>query len=83
MKGTRNTGKSVAGKNIANPIAMFNASADLLEYLNLHDYAQLMKDAIYNAINVAKIHTPDLGGHNTTADVVNFILNEVKEKTQI
>jgi isocitrate dehydrogenase (NAD+) len=82
-KGTRNTGKSVAGKNIANPIAMFNASADLLDYLELDDYALILRDAIYNALNVAKIHTPDLGGQHTTQDVVNFILNEVKEKTQI
>ncbi|UYV72376.1 IDH3G [Cordylochernes scorpioides] len=31
--GARNTGKSIAGKNIANPIAIINASADLLDYL--------------------------------------------------
>jgi isocitrate dehydrogenase (NAD+) len=73
----------VAGKNIANPLAMFNASADLLEYLELHNYAKVVRDSIYNTINVAKIHTPDLGGHNTTTDVVNYMIDEVKARTQI
>lgn len=62
---------------------MFNASADLLEYLELDKYAQILREAIYDSINTVKLHTPDLGGQNTTKDVVNFILNEVKEKTQI
>ena len=73
----------MAGKNIANPIAMFNASADLLEYLQLDSHAQILRSAIHDSINVAKVHTPDLGGENTTKDVVKFILKEVKEKTRI
>lgn len=80
---TRNTGKAVAGKNIANPIAMFNASADLLEYLGLEQYASILRGSIDRALNVKKIHTPDLGGSATTTDVVNFILHDVKKKTQI
>ncbi|XP_054163504.1 isocitrate dehydrogenase [NAD] subunit gamma, mitochondrial-like [Oppia nitens] len=80
--GTRNTGKSVAGKNIANPLAMFNASADLLEYLELHSYAQMLREAIDKCINEAKVHTPDINGNNTTSDVVDFLLNEVIQKTK-
>ncbi len=71
------------GKNIANPLAMFSASADLLEYLELHKYAKVVRDSIYSTVNVAKIHTPDLGGHNTTTDVVNHMIDEVKARTQI
>ncbi|OTF74774.1 isocitrate dehydrogenase[NAD] subunit gamma, mitochondrial-like [Euroglyphus maynei] len=81
--GTRNTGKKVAGKNIANPIAMLNASVDLLDYLQLNSYADIVRDAIYKAINIEKLHTLDMGGNATTTDVVNFIIDEVNSQTKI
>ena len=80
---TRNTGKAVAGKNIANPLAMFNASADLLEYLGLERYSSIIRSSIDRVLNKAKVHTPDLGGEAKTTDVVDFILHDVKQKTQV
>ena len=59
--GTRNTGQSLVGKNIANPVAMLNASADLLDYLGLFHHGKLIRDAIDKTINVDKIHTPGKG----------------------
>lgn len=56
--GTRNTGKSIAGKNIANPIAMLNASVDLLDHLGLDHHAHLIQAAIAKTINVDQIRTP-------------------------
>lgn len=58
--GTRNTGKSIAGKNIANPLAMLNASVDLLDHLGLDHHAQLISAAITKTINVDKIWTPGI-----------------------
>lgn len=55
--GTRNTGTSIAGKNIANPIAMLNASVDLLLHLGHHKHAQIIEEAINKTINQDKIHT--------------------------
>ncbi|CAG2105301.1 unnamed protein product [Medioppia subpectinata] len=81
--GTRNTGKSVTGKNIANPLAMFNASADLLEFLGLDSHAQIIRDSIHDCVNVAKVHTPDLGGQNTTTDVVDYLLERVVDRTRL
>lgn len=78
--GARNTGKAMAGKNIANPSAVLNASADLLQYLKLETDAKILRKAINNAINEASIHTPDLGGQYTTTDVVNFIMSEVRDQ---
>lgn len=77
--GTRNTGKSIAGKNIANPIAMMNAGVDLLYHLNLREHAEVIATAIDKTINVDKIHTPDLGGQATTTDVVQNIIKEVQK----
>lgn len=55
--GTRNTGSTVAGRNIANPIAMLNASCDMLEHLELNTHAKLIRNAIEKTINVDMIHT--------------------------
>lgn len=77
--GTRNTGKSIAGKNIANPIAMMNAGVDLLYHLGLTDHAQVIARAIDKTINVDKLHTPDLGGQATTTEVVQNIVKEVQK----
>jgi len=79
---TRNTGTSLAGTNTANPAAMLNAGADLLDHLGYTQQAKLVKDAVYNAINVDKIHTVDLGGEATSQDVVQNVINHIKAASQ-
>lgn len=81
--GTRNTGKSVAGKNVANPLAMINASADLLEFLGLDYHATVIRNSIHKVLNIEKIHTPDLGGTYNTTDVVEYIIKDVQAQTSI
>lgn len=76
--GTRNTGSGLVGKNKANPCAMLNASADLLAHLDLDYHSSLIRDAVYQTINVDKMHTADLGGHATSMDVVQNVINHVK-----
>ncbi len=56
--GTRNTGTAIAGKNIANPVAMLNASVDMLYYLGLKSHADTIKLAIDKTMNEDLIHTP-------------------------
>lgn len=79
--GARNTGKAMTGKNTANPIAVINASADLLQHLKLDYHASMVRDAINNALNEARIHTPDLKGQYSTTDVVNFIIDDIRQKS--
>lgn len=55
--GTRNTGTAIAGKNIANPIAMLNASVDMLRHLGCEHHAEAIDDSIQKTIAVDKIHT--------------------------
>merc|ERR1712241_645015 len=76
--GTRNTGTNLSGKNRANPCAMLNAGADLLDHLGLKYHSDLIKSAVENTVNVDKIHTEDLGGSATSMDVVQNIINHVK-----
>lgn len=78
--GTRNTGTAIAGKNIANPIAMLNAAVDMLYHLGHSYHADCISDAIHKTIDVDGIHTPDLGGQNTSTEVVQNILQHLAEK---
>ncbi|KAG8235882.1 hypothetical protein J437_LFUL010112 [Ladona fulva] len=80
--GTRNTGTAIAGKNIANPIAMLNASVDLLEHLGFDYHATNIKHAIELTINEDHIHTPDLGGTNSSTEVVQNILKRLEKLTE-
>lgn len=56
--GTRNTGTAIAGKNIANPIAMLNASVDMLNHLGHTEHAKVIAHAIHQTLVVDRIHTP-------------------------
>ncbi|XP_026740185.1 isocitrate dehydrogenase [NAD] subunit gamma, mitochondrial-like [Trichoplusia ni] len=77
--GTRNTGTAIAGKNIANPIAMINASVDMLEHLGHHFHADLIRAAVDKTINVDRVMTPDIGGTASSTDVVNAIIGNVED----
>jgi isocitrate dehydrogenase (NAD+) len=81
--GTRNTGKSIAGKNIANPIAMLSASVELLDHVGLQYHAQLIQDAITKTISVDRVLTPDLRGMATSIDVVQNVIRNIQEQTKI
>merc|ERR1719168_5510 len=76
---TRNTGTRIAGQNVANPCAMLNAGGDLLNHLGYKYHAELVKSAVHSTINVDKIHTADLGGSATTLDVVQNVMNRIKD----
>ncbi|GBP06277.1 Isocitrate dehydrogenase subunit gamma, mitochondrial, partial [Eumeta japonica] len=56
--GTRNTGTAIAGKNIANPVAMINASIDMLNHLGHKEHARVIQEATYETIVDRAIRTP-------------------------
>ena len=80
--GTRNTGTKLAGTNSANPCAMINASADLLQHLHLNDHANMVRSALIRTINEDKIFTADLGGQATSIDVVQNVIQYIKKDAQ-
>lgn len=75
--GTRNSGTAIAKKNIANPIAMLNASVDMLYHLGHVKQAKVIEDAISKTITVDKILTPDVGGTASSSDVVAKIIQYI------
>ena len=80
--GTRNTGTKLAGTNSANPCAMLNASADLLEHLQLDKHASLIRGGINKTLNEDRLFTSDLGGQATSIEVVQNILNYIRENNK-
>ncbi|QQP55680.1 Isocitrate dehydrogenase subunit gamma_ mitochondrial, partial [Caligus rogercresseyi] len=77
--GTRNTGSQLVGRNMANPCAMINAGADLLEHLELREYAESIRGAVDKTLNEDRIFTADLGGDASSSEVVQNIIKYVKE----
>ena len=75
--GTRNTGTAIAGKNIANPIAMISASIDMLDHLGHKQHSEVISEAVRKTICEDKIHTPDLGGTASSTEVVQKIIDYI------
>ncbi|XP_037055098.1 probable isocitrate dehydrogenase [NAD] gamma 2, mitochondrial [Peromyscus leucopus] len=76
--GSREIGKNLAHRNIANPVAMLLTSCIMLDYLGLHSYAMEIRCAIMASLENKAICTPDIGGQGTTSGVVNFIMEYMK-----
>src|SRR6185437_13998874 len=58
----------IAGKGIANPIALMLAAAMMLEHCHLPHMAARLRSAIDQTLNVDGIRTGDLGGRAGTAE---------------
>ena len=65
----------IAGKGIANPIAMMLSAVMMLRYLNENESADKLDNAILKLLSDGKVLTGDLGGNATTKDVTEEIIN--------
>ncbi len=64
----------IAGKGIANPIAMMLSAVMMLRYLDENESAEKLENAILKLLTDAKVLTGDLGGNATTDEVTNEII---------
>ena len=67
----------IAGKNIANPTALLLSACLMLEYLEEYDHASNIRNAIYKVLEKGEVRTPDCGGHSTTTEFTQAIINEL------
>ena len=65
----------IAGKGIANPIAMMLSAVMMLRYLGEVDAADKVDNAILKLLTDAKVLTGDLGGKATTKEVTEEIIS--------
>lgn len=68
----------IAGKGIANPVAMLLSGALLLEHIGANATASKLRHAITTAINEDDARTPDLGGTLTTEMMTSAILRRIE-----
>jgi isocitrate dehydrogenase (NAD+) len=67
----------IAGKGIANPIALLLASAMMLEHCKLPELAARLRRAIGDTLNVDNVRTGDLGGRASTADFTRALIKRI------
>ena len=68
----------IAGKNKANPLAIFFSSLLMLEYLNMEDTAKRIRKAIYRVTNKGAVLTPDLGGSASTTEFTEAVIQALE-----
>ena len=63
----------IMGKGLANPVGTFWSCVMLLEHLGEHDAAKVLMHAIEQVTANPALHTGDLGGKATTAQVTQAV----------
>ena len=63
----------IAGKGVANPIAMILSGAMMLRHLGELEGASAVEGAVDGMLEAGKVRTPDLGGSSSTMDVAEAI----------
>jgi isocitrate/isopropylmalate dehydrogenase len=80
------TAPSLMGKNLANPMAMILACAALLGYVREVKGAERASRAIYESVLetiAGGLKTVDLGGHATTSEFTDAVVDKVRTKVDI
>lgn len=68
----------IAGKGIANPVALILSGALMLEHMGQVREAKAVIEATRSALGEGKVLTPDLGGDATTMRVADEISARVR-----
>lgn len=78
------TAPTIAGKNIANPLATILSAGMMLEWLgDKHDdnvcitAAKTLEQAVAKVLRDAQVRTPDLGGSSSTTEVATAVADSV------
>ena len=68
----------LAGKGVANPLALLLAAAMMLDHVDRNDLAQLLRKAIDQTLNEDKVRTGDLGGTASTTEFVQAVVRRIE-----
>lgn len=67
----------IAGKNIANPLALLLSAEQMMRYLGDHHVANHIKHAVIVLLTEHQHLTPDMGGTATTTELTEALINEI------
>ena len=68
----------IAGRGIANPLALMLAAALMLEHVGHMDLARRMRAAIDQVLTVDQVRTGDLGGTATTVQFADAVVGPLQ-----
>ncbi len=68
----------IAGKGLANPIALMLAAAMMLDHVARQDLAERLRNAITATLNTDNVRTGDLGGSASTSTFTTAIIGRIK-----
>ena len=68
----------IAGKGIANPIALMLAAAMMLDHVGQMDKGDKLRKAIDDTLNVDNVRTGDLGGKASTMEFAAALVSRIK-----
>jgi isocitrate dehydrogenase (NAD+) len=67
----------IAGKGVANPVALMLAAEMMLRHCRLDDLAVRLRRGLVETLNVDKVRTGDLGGSATTASFARAVIARI------
>lgn len=67
----------IAGKGIANPLALLLAAAMMLDHIQRPDLSGRIRSAIDKVLNEDQVRTPDLGGKASTQQLTEAIIRRL------
>jgi isocitrate dehydrogenase (NAD+) len=67
----------IAGKNLANPIAVLLSGVHMLKYLGDFNRAELITKAIEQVVKDGKFLTKDLGGNASNTEITDAIIEKI------
>ncbi|MDD4569823.1 MAG: isocitrate/isopropylmalate dehydrogenase family protein [Tepidanaerobacteraceae bacterium] len=70
----------IAGKNIANPLAILLSAVEMLKYIHEQGAASSIQNAIYRLLETKNYLTPDLGGSATTTEMTEELCRLITNK---
>jgi len=72
------TAPDIAGKGLANPIALLRSAVLMLEYLEFGEIAVRVDKAMRKVVRERKTLTPDIGGNATTDEMCKAIIGSLE-----
>src|SRR6185436_4387168 len=78
LEAVHGTAPDIAGKNLANPIALILSAALMLDHLGEHEAADRVRAAVRAVLQEGKKLTRDLGGTSGTSEIAEAIAARVQ-----
>jgi isocitrate dehydrogenase (NAD+) len=85
VEAAHGTAPALAGKNVANPMAMILAAAALLTHLDdapARTAGRAIREATMEAVS-SGVRTADLGGHAATGEFTDEVIGRVRSKLEV